>query len=257
MPCTVGTRHYIDGGGLQHSWYPHDVCRVGEDIFVALHNNEYKLKTFFRSKDLSVCPIDAGFLQHLRELRNVAVDRILLEHFRKDDPLCTELPHAARSLVDASALPRVVQLTFPAMVVEGLEVPERAVEVICDLVPNAVTKVKLDGDMLETLRAAAISLALSGVGPGKRNRRAKRDRVRTGYDFIFPDYRREQLWATYRDGDGVERRLSERADLSSEDDLARACAQLWEQLKVVHHAAMDGKFVGAFQHKLDIFREES
>ena len=84
MPCTVGTRHYIDGGGLQHSWYPHDVCRVGEDIFVALHNNEYKLKTFFRSKDLSVCPIDAGFLQHLRELRNVAVDRILLEHFRKE-----------------------------------------------------------------------------------------------------------------------------------------------------------------------------
>jgi hypothetical protein len=233
-----------------------DFADVDGETYIALHSNDHQMSAFLKGAD-DECPTNAGFLVHFRDLRNNAVDTCILDHVRQSDPMCSSLPRNARKLVDPATLPRTVPIKFPAMTVDGVEVPEREVIVLAELVPTKVVSVRMDANMLDTLRAAAIMLTRSGKGPGKRRRRAKGARVYSGYDCIMTNYRRSQFYIMYNDADGLQRQLSEKVKLDSPDDCDRACDLLWEKIKPLHHAEVDGQFVNAFEHKIDIFTPDT
>ncbi len=246
-----------DGGNRRTCWFPRDYRIIDNVCVVSLHNDDKKMAAFFGSGEKDAqCPVEAGFLEHLRRLRNNEVDKLLLEELRKTDPMCSKLPRAARKHVAADVLPTSVSIHFPDMCVGDIAVPERDVDVLVRMECNAVVAVYLDQDSFDTLRAAALMMVESGEGPGKRRRRDKPSRVWSGFQHILTDYRREQFYALCSDADGIPRRYSVSVDLTCEVSCKDACDVLWAKLREEHHAELVGKYVLASKHDLDMFASE-
>ena len=82
------------------------------------------------------CPIkrnlEAGFLEHLRILRNRAVDDALFQYHRDKDPMCAKLPNSTR-YGKLQELPECVAINFSAMTYKGTSTPAQEVVLRMDL----------------------------------------------------------------------------------------------------------------------------
>jgi hypothetical protein len=234
---------------------PKEITPLGDKQFVALFKAERGLEFFLTDSEEAGTAVDAGFLEHLRGLRNRAVDAMLLMHFREKDPMCAKLPSKARNMVSQFELPDLVEIPFPAMTFKGASVPAQSITVRVDLCTNSCVRVELSETALACVRIAA--LIYMDSANGRQKKRAKRlgsDRCKTGYDYISPDYRRNQLFVKYTNKDGIQKRRSASCDaMDDQSNVDDAVAELWEFLKHNHYSLRDGAFRLASRHGLEMF----
>ena len=256
---SISTRTTVQGGAVRSSWVPREISSCDGVQFVALFKNEYSLDLFLRDPQRAVgSPIDAGFLEHMRTLRNRAVDGALFDYFRERDPMCAKLPFNARNKVNAADLPDSVEVKFPAMQYRNIVTPASSIAVRLDLAPHSVVRVELSEASLTCVRAAALSYMESALHRDtKRRRRSGAERCSTGFDFIHADYRRKQLWVKHTTSEGLEKRHSVTCDpIDDENCKDNAVTELWEFLKHNHYARLDEAYVLASEHGLDMFDDD-
>lgn len=258
---SISTRTIVQGGALSRSgWMPREISSCDGVQFVALFKNEYSLDYLLRDSERANSPIDAGFLEHMRTLRNRAVDDALFDYFRERDPMCAKLPSNARNKVSAAELPDAVEVKFPALQYRNVVTPAQSIAVRLDLAPHSVVRVELSEASLACVRAAALSYMESALHrETKRTRRSGAGRCSTGYDFIHADYRRKQLWVKHITSDGWEKRHSVPCDpIDDESCKDTAIAELWEFLRHNHYVKVDGVFVLASDPPgLDMFEDDA
>ena len=259
--CVIAERVVITGGGLRPKsvWMPREVRTEGSAKFAALHSDEYAIAQYFAEKNTEHARNQQflrNFLDHLRTLRNAAVDAALLKKLRESDCMCASLPKNARKLAEQWELPNVVDVSFPAMVCGASSVPAINVQFILELNKNKVCCVELSVPALSCLRVAGLNFASSSEEA--KRRRTHRERLRTGCAWIKPSYPRKCLFANYCNADGRTKRLTAKvANFEDEDAVTAATDDIYHRFRAVHHAMDENGELGiAADLGLDMFAEE-
>ena len=161
MVITVAERMVIEGGASTNPWVPKEIKVVMGAKFVPLSAGDRHLVNF-----IGVDP--AGYLHRLRERRNHAVDALILQHLRANDPMSrySRLPAKARNLVEAHDLPPFVTVDMPTVHGDGDQpsTPAMPLKFITEMVRNRMVSVEAEPAALRYIQAATIQHG----GVGKR-----------------------------------------------------------------------------------------
>ena len=104
-----------------------------------------------------------GFFEHLRKIRNHAVDEWIMNKRHQNDPMATDDQHATMSLRERGPMfvqfdvPDVIDVAFPTIVYDGHEYAARNIKMQSTLRRDKNVAVELTPDNIAYIAAAAVS----------------------------------------------------------------------------------------------------
>ena len=252
-PVSIQDRVAISGGYLDADkyWMPKSVESYGDNRYVTLHANDYKL-----CKLLGVPPAEGGghlslnatrLLDHLREKRKTAVTSAMLAFVRSQiDPYC--------QTVDTKTRRRVRERDLP----ESVDVPLDNDHMITMRTRTGASKcveVLLRGDCFDTLRRYTQIYIEEGMGRQPWRRTPIKKRIKTGFKCIVPLYTSCCVYTTWSDGRGLQynQRRREECDTADARSVRQAVKRCINFLRDNHHSPLNNELVLASEHMLDMF----
>jgi hypothetical protein len=233
----------VSGGSLDPRfpiWRPRDVNMVDGRPFVALGERDHMLKGYLGVRNCH------GFFLHLAKKRNDAVDELLLAKIREVDEFAMALPSSARKNP-----PELNQKSIILAVGD-----DSSIEVLIELVRHVKVSVLLTAPNLHALSEYAKDYAAHSPSPRKRAR-PKAPIVRCGQAFFKKNVSRKTVSAICRDSAGTAvRKILKVNGRWTQDSVDVVVDELTEYLRHVHHVEVDGEFVLASIHRLEMFADD-
>jgi len=178
----VCNRLVVEGGELKNAsvWLPKRVTVIDSRPFAELHARD---RTFAQLMGLS--GEQAGMLEFLRDARNAAIDKLILDKLNEEEAFVKleKLPARFKRLeVDPSELPQVVEVPLPSLTFEGTTVAAASMRMLVELMILRVVSIEISEPNMEYIRVAA-RMACSeteSISPLKRPRKSVAERIDTG-----------------------------------------------------------------------------
>ena len=241
---TCSVVYDVSGGGLDPRfpiWRPRNVNMVDGMPFVALGERDHMLKGYLGVRNCH------GFFLHLAKKRNDAVDELLLAKIREVDEFAMAVPFSARKNP-----PELNQTSIMLAVGD-----DSCIVVLIELLPSKKISVLLSAPNLHALREYAKDYAAEAASPQKRARN-KAAKVRCCHAFVKTNVSRKTVSAKYRDSAGTTVSKTLKVNGSwTQDSVDAVVDELIEYMRHAHHVEVDGEFVLASAHQLDMFANDS
>jgi len=240
-PTKVGKRVVVEGGHLKDGqlWVPKVVHSIDGNEFIELHARDNSFAKY--------CGLNAwtgnALLEHLREIRNKAVDAEMLRILKDEDPMiqASSLPKRARAQFDASKLPPVVVLDMPSVSAKGETVGATRITCTSETAMQRVVSMEATVAALDYIRVAAQAIdegdtncVLVLDAPMKRPRRT--ERITTTNKRVKPDYRRSSLFVLYKKEDGKESKHYLKPKVWEQHAIDETCDDLVKWLRLNDHS---------------------
>ena len=151
------------------AWVPSKLTVIDDCNYVELHTRNKHLAPMcsLRGAAKNKSPwADNGFLNQLRDLRNKAVDELLLALLREKDPFATyaELPKDfQRTKADASDIAPTVTVSLPYIEVDGESADAMDIKLLTELIPGRVVAIEMTSAALSYVRLACIAVSKKRV----------------------------------------------------------------------------------------------
>jgi hypothetical protein len=240
---TCSVVYDVSGGGLDPRfpiWRPRNVNMVDGMPFVALGERDHMLKGYLGVRNCH------GFFLHLAKKRNDAVDELLLAKIREVDEFAMAVPFSARKNP-----PELNQTSIMLAVGD-----DSCIVVLIELLPSKKISVLLSAPNLHALSEYAKDYAAQAASPRKRAR-FKAPIVRCCQAFVKKNVNRKTVSAKCRDSAGTAVcKILKVNGRWTQDSVDAAVDELIEYMRHAHHVEVDGEFVLASVHQLDMFAND-
>ena len=205
MAVRVCNKVVIEGGGLREPWVPRDIVTSAGKQFIDISKNDSKLALFVRPPIFNKGQrpfLENPFFDDLRRLRNDAVDQLIWNRLKQDDPLLQDssmdkVINKHRKSIDESELPEYVTIHLPCIDYTPADGSCPAfkcdgIAINCLLTTQRVRTVCVEcvPDQLQYVRYAILQAAFDNG-----EQRDKRPRSFTGVHGVMCDKRRKTVYA--------------------------------------------------------------
>ena len=241
----VSLRWVVEGDSLKKPWVVPRVMECAGKIFVELRTTDVSLSQFLdRPPRGSVQLLDI-----LRQLRNQAVDVVVLEHLKIADPMGTYAtpPRCWRCMLENnSTLPETVNVKLPPFhgthgALEGCEMT-----LLFESNRSKAISMELTSENATYLRSASKAIEAGSLQAEcfgncrKRRRRARSDIVMPDGSVVKADNVRQTLYVKWTNVDGIKARHYQKPVLWKRRHIAatRRALRRWRQAH--HHVMIDG-----------------
>ena len=233
MAVTVAQRWVVEGGSLLTPWVPSRLVNCGGRVFLELKTADRKLA--------SLLGLQGGheqrFTSVVRQLRNHAVDDVILASMRVNDPL-GQFDHVTkedRASFPADALPDTVTIELPEVTYNGEVGGACTMTCLAEIARFKCAAIELTSDNLHYVRVATLALAGEHTDElhfapnlSTRKKRPAESKVVISSKFVKADYRRKSLYTRWTDPDGRVKRHYHQPTAWGPDEIAQAEQDLVE-----------------------------
>jgi hypothetical protein len=242
QPITVATGvTVVEGGALKEPWCIR-LKLVSEQQFFLIDRKERHLALLCNLNMSKSRPWTTnGLIMQLQQLRNAKVDKLIIEHECKNDPLSDSTDSVTwkgprMSAFARSNIPPVIVFDYPSFTTtDGFRVDGRTMHAIPTPTRTAALHIEFNKDMLEYLIMASKSIDLPT--PPKRRHdyvdASSDDELPEGVKWIRRGRRRKALGVKYRGADGKKRwhTMTPPANITSDgiNDYAQILCKFYEQ----------------------------
>ena len=206
MAMRVYKKWVIDGGGFKNAvWVVPHVVETDEGLpCVELHMQNSRFPRLFELTQAQL-----PFFDVVRDLRNKAVDEIIAQQRREENPLGANEGIVDRRGVRLVSLPATTWLELPRVTYRALAAPECKMIVVMELKKHKCASVELSLQNLQYLRVASLAMDADEVDAEffssnivSRKRRREDEKITLNSHHVRISYSRYTLIATWYDADG-------------------------------------------------------